>query len=81
MAMDTILKQLETKIEELVEAYRAAAANEAKLAERVAELEGRVAADSEIESRCEALEKQREELGKRLEKVVSLIDGTLAKSG
>jgi chaperonin cofactor prefoldin len=81
MAMDTVLKQLESRIEELVNAYQTVSANEAKLAARVAELEGKAAADSEVSSRCEALEKQREELGKRLEKVLSLIDGTLSKKG
>ncbi len=80
MAMDTVLKQLESRIEELVNAYQKASANEAKLAARVEELEGEVAAASEAGSRCEALEKQREELGKRLEKVLSLIDGTLSKN-
>jgi chaperonin cofactor prefoldin len=79
MAMDTVLKQLESRIEELVKAYQTANANEAKLAARVEELEAAVATASEANSRCEALEKQREELGKRLEKVLSVIDGTLSK--
>jgi chaperonin cofactor prefoldin len=79
MAMDTVLKQLESRIEELVKAYQTASANETKLAAQVKELEGKVTAASEAGSRCEALEKQREELGKRLEKVLSLIDGTLSK--
>jgi len=51
-----------------------------QLAAQVKELEGKVAAASEANSRCEALEKQREELGRRLEKVLSLIDGTLGKN-
>jgi chaperonin cofactor prefoldin len=80
MAMDTVLKQLESRIEELVKAYQTASANEVKLAARVEELEGKIAAASEASSRCEALEKQREELGKRLEKVLSLIDGTLSQN-
>jgi chaperonin cofactor prefoldin len=80
MAMDTVLKQLESRIEELVKAYQTASANEAKLAARVEELEGKIADASEASSRCEALEKQREELGKRLEKVLSLIDGTLSQN-
>jgi chaperonin cofactor prefoldin len=80
MAMDAVLKQLESRIEELVKAYQTANANEAKLAAQVKELEDKVAAVSEANSRCEALEKQREELGQRLEKVLSLIDGTLGKN-
>lgn len=81
MAMDTVLKQLESKIEELVKAYQKAVKNEAKLTARVEELEAKVASDSEASTRCKALEKQRDELGQRLEKVLSLIDDTLEKNG
>ena len=80
MAMDAVLKELESRIEELVEAYREAKKTESKLAARVEELEARLATDSELGERVAALEKQRDELGKRLTKVLSLIDGTLAKS-
>ncbi|MDX2437405.1 MAG: hypothetical protein QNL88_10185 [Acidobacteriota bacterium] len=80
MAMDTVLKQLESRIEELVKAYQTATKNEAKLVARVAELEKTVASDSELSSRCKTLEKQRNELGKRLEKVLSLIDDTLSRT-
>lgn len=80
MAMDAILKELESRIEELVEAYREATKAESKLTARVEELEARLTSDSELGERVAALEKQREDLGKRLTKVLSLIDGTLAKS-
>jgi len=80
MAMDTVLKQLETKIEELLKSYQATKKNEIKLAARVEELEGKIASDSEMSARCKALEKQRDELGKRLEKVLSLIDATLSSN-
>jgi chaperonin cofactor prefoldin len=80
MAMDTVLKQLEAKIEELLKSYQAAKKSEAKLAARVEELEGKVASDSEMGARCKTLEKQRDELGKRLEKVLSQIDATLSSN-
>ena len=79
MAMDTVLKQLETKIEELLKSYQAARKNEIKLAARVEELEGKVASDSEMSARLKGLEEQRDALGKRLEKVLSLIDSTLSQ--
>jgi chromosome segregation ATPase len=81
MAMDAVLKELESRIEELVEAYGAAKEVEAKLSSRIEELEARLKSDSELAERVAALEKQRDDLGKRLTKVLSLIDGTLAKVG
>ena len=80
MAMDTVLKQLESKIEELVKAYQKVSKNEATLTAKVEELEEKAASDSEMSSRCKALEEQRDELGKRLEKVLTLIDDTLTKA-
>jgi predicted RNase H-like nuclease (RuvC/YqgF family) len=80
MAMDAVLKELESRIEELVEAYSEAKKIESKLTARVEELEARLASDSELGERVAALEKQRDELGKRLTKILSLIDGTLSKS-
>jgi chaperonin cofactor prefoldin len=80
MAMDTVLKQLESKIEDLVKAYQKAAKNEATLTARIEELEAKAATDSDMTSRCKALEKQRDDLGKRLEKVLSLIDDTLSQN-
>ena len=77
MAMDAVLKQLEARIGELVKAYQTASKNEAKLAAQVEELENKLASNSEATSRCKALEKQRDELATRLEKVLTLIDGTL----
>ena len=80
MAMDTVLKQLESKIEELVKAYQTVSKNEAKLTAKVDELEKKATSDSEMSSRCKALEEQRDELGKRLEKVLTRIDDTLSKT-
>lgn len=80
MAMDTVLKQLESKIEELVKAYQKVSKNEARLTEKIEELEKKAASESEASSRCKALEEQRDELGARLEKVLALIDDTLAKT-
>ena len=81
MAMDAVLKELESRIEELVKAYQTAKAAESKLAARVEELEAQLKLDSDLGERVAELEKQREDLGERLTKVLSLIDGTLAKAG
>lgn len=81
MAMDTVLKDLESKIEELVAAYQTAKKEESKLAAKVEELEAQLNSDSGLSERVAELEKQRDDLGKRLTKVLSLIDGTLAKEG
>jgi chromosome segregation ATPase len=84
MAMESILERLETRIEEMVAAYDSSRSEVATLAARVAELEERLEqkneAGSEAEERIKALEGQRDELTTRLEKVLSLIDGALAKA-
>jgi chaperonin cofactor prefoldin len=81
MAMDAVLKELESRIEELVKAYQVAKKSETKLAEKVEKLEAQLKSDSGLSNRVAELEKQRDDLGKRLTKVLSLIDGTLAKEG
>ena len=78
--MDAVLKQLESRIEELLAAYTKATTRETELAGRVEELETQVASGSEAGDRVAALEKQRDELAERLEKVLALIDGALEKS-
>jgi septal ring factor EnvC (AmiA/AmiB activator) len=78
MAMDAVLKQLESRIEELVKAYGESKKREAELAAQVEKLGSQLASESQVGDRVAALEKQRDELGKRLEKVLELIDGTLA---
>ena len=79
MAMDAVLKQLESRIEELVKAYDESKKTETELAKKVEELESQLASDTETSGRLAELEKQRDDLGRRLEKVLSLIDGTLSK--
>lgn len=78
MAMDGVLKQLESRIEELVAAYGEANDRAAELGARVEELESRLKSESEQGDRVAALEQQRDELGKRLEKVLAVIDKTLS---
>ena len=51
------------------------------MAAQVEKLEGQLKSDSGLGDRVAELEKQRDDLGKRLTKVLSLIDGTLAKEG
>jgi len=81
MAMDAVLRQLESRIEELVEAYGTSRQHEAELETQVADLKNRIDSDSKAGERTAELEKQRDELGKRLEKVLKQIDGALAKAG
>ena len=79
MAMDAVLKELESRIEELVKAYRTARDAEVKLKAQVEKLEAQLKSESDLGTRVAELEKQRDDLGRRLTKVLSLIDGTLAK--
>jgi uncharacterized protein involved in exopolysaccharide biosynthesis len=81
MAMDAVLRQLESRIEEMVEAYGKSRQREAELEAQVTDLRNRIDSDSKAGERTAELEKQREELGKRLEKILKKIDGTLAKEG
>lgn len=79
MAMDAVLKELESRIEELVKAYQTAKKAESELATKIAKLEAQLESESDLGKRVAELERQRDDLGKRLTKVLSLIDGTLAK--
>lgn len=79
--MDAVLKELESRIEELVKAYQGAKTAESKFVAKIEKLEAQLKSDSELGERVAELEKQRDDLGKRLTKVLSLIDGTLAKEG
>jgi len=81
MAMDAVLKELESRIEELVKAYQEAKTAESKAAAKIEKLEAQLKSDSELGERVAELEKQRDDLGKRLTKVLSLIDGTLSREG
>ena len=80
MAMDAVLRQLESRIEELVEAYATSRKHEAELEAQVADLQSRIDADTQAGELTAKLEKQRDELGKRLEKVLKQIDRALAKA-
>ena len=79
--MDAVLKELESRIEELVKAYQTAKTAESEAAAKIEKLEAQLKSESELGERVAELEKQRDDLGKRLAKVLSLIDGTLAKEG
>ena len=87
MAMESILKQLESRIEELVEAHGGTVARSVELEEMVTELEAKLAeaeeklaSQSQDGDRISELESQRTELGARLEKVLELVDGALANA-
>ena len=84
MAMDILLKKLEERIEQILEAHQNSKKNEETLQARVAELESqtvdlesRLQEGSEAADRARELEGQRGEMTGRLEKVISLIDGVL----
>jgi len=84
MAMESVLKDLESRIEELVEAYRGAETRSGELETKVSELEaeitelnGKLTSSTDANDRVTELEKQRDNLAERLEKVVGLIDGVL----
>jgi len=84
MAMESVLKQLESRIEELVEAYSGAVLRSAELESRVddlvteiTELKTRLSSETDAGERVALLEQQRDELAARLEKVLGLIDGVL----
>lgn len=84
MAMESVLKQLESRIEDLVQAYSSAVERSAELEGRVGELEAEIkdltaklSTESDANEQLAFLEKQRDELAGRLEKVLGLIDGVL----
>jgi uncharacterized protein involved in exopolysaccharide biosynthesis len=78
MAMDTVMKKLESKVEALLEVYRDAMTREAELQAKLAELEKKTKSDADYEKRIGELERQRDELAARLEKVLDQIDSALA---
>jgi uncharacterized protein involved in exopolysaccharide biosynthesis len=77
MAMDKVLKQLESKIDELIEVYGAARSRVDELEQRVTELEGRLSGLLEADERVRVLEQQRDALADRLHQVVATIDQAL----
>jgi len=84
MAMESVLTNLESRIEELVEAYRGAKSRAADLETAVSDLEtevddlkAKLESSTDASARVTELEGQRDELATRLENVLSLIDGAL----
>jgi seryl-tRNA synthetase len=79
MTMDSALKKLESRIEEFVEAHRVNTARISELEAEVVELEGRMAASSDLADKVQLMEAQRDQLAKRLEKVLVTIDNALGE--
>lgn len=87
MAMDIVLKKLEERIEEMVAAFASSKEREKDLQVRIAELETqvgefevKVAEGAGAASRAEDLERQKNDLASRLERVVDVIDRALEKT-
>jgi len=81
MTMDSVLKKLESRIEEFVEAHRVNTERISELETEVVDLEGRMAASSDLADKVQLLEAQRDQLAKRLEKVLATIDSALGEAG
>jgi len=77
MALESVLKKLESRIEEFAEAHQKATTRVAELEARVAELEEQLGGSGELDEKVAQLESQREELVKRLEKVLGVLDSAL----
>lgn len=77
MSMDSVLKRLESRIEELVAAYRRSTERLSELEAQVAELEARAVADGDLARKASELETQRDRLAERLESVLGVIDDAL----
>ncbi len=77
MTMESILKKLESRIEEFVGAYGATTARVSELEAKVKKLEKQISNSKEMTEKLASFEKQRDELGQRLEKVLTKIDGAL----
>ena len=80
MSLDSVLKKLESRIEEFVEAHGTAIDRIAELEARIKELEGRLGGSGELEAKVAKLESQREELTERLGKVLGVLDKALASA-
>jgi len=81
MTMDAVLKKLESRIEEFVDAHRASSERIAELEAQVEKLEATMAKSSGLSDKIQLLEAQRDQLSKRLEKVLATIDKALGESG
>ena len=75
--MDSVLKKLESRIEEFVQAHQKATQRIAELETQVAKLEEKAGEGGELGKRVEQLESQRNEMADRLEKVLGAIDSAL----
>jgi len=80
MSLDSVLKKLESRIEEFVEAHHQATARIAELEGRIKELEAQLGGSGELEAKVAKLEAQRGELADRLGKVLGTLDKALASA-
>jgi predicted nucleic acid-binding Zn-ribbon protein len=80
MTMESVLKQLEGRLDELVTAYRAAVGRVAELEAKLAEAEKRATRASAVNEQVEAFEREKQDLGTRLQKVLEIIDTALDRA-
>jgi chromosome segregation ATPase len=80
MSLDSVLKKLESRIEEFVEAHGKATARIVELEGRIKELEGQLGGSGELEAKVAKLESQRGELAERLGKVLGALDKALSSA-
>ena len=80
MSLDSVLKKLESRIEEFVEAHQTATARMAELEGRITELEGQLGGSGELAAKVAKLESQREELAERLGKILGALDKALSST-
>jgi DNA anti-recombination protein RmuC len=80
MTMESVLKKLESRIEEFVDAHRAGTERISELEAKLEELESKMAASADLSDKIQLLEAQREQLSKRLENVLATIDEALGEA-
>lgn len=77
MTMESTLKKLESRIEELIQAHQKSTARVAELEAEVAELNQKLGGSDDLGERVQELEAQRAQIADRLDKVLGAIDSAL----
>jgi septation ring formation regulator EzrA len=78
MSLESVLKQLESRIEEFTRVHAQLRDRVTELESRLADVEGQAEARQAEVERLEGIDRQREELAGRLEALLETVDGALA---